>query len=232
MQLTMRDVEEMFGVTEATLTRWIKHQGLPAQWVGGHFRFNRVEVLDWAVDKRIKVETPALDQRIDFPPRGSLADALEAGGVYYKIPGDDREAALGAVVARLPLPPDFDRGQLVRLFLARETLGSTAVGDGIAIPHVRYPIVMDVPHALVTLCFLMRPIAYQAPDGKPVRVLFTVISPTVAAHVQLLARLSSALHDADWRRSVMETKPRDVILRETRRIEKTQPGGGSSPRAA
>lgn len=149
----------------------------------------------------------------------SFADALEAGGVHYKVPGEDREAALGAVVARLPLPEDFERETLLRLFLAREALGSTAVGDGMAIPHVRHPIVLNVPRSLVTLCFLKRPIAYQAPDGKPVRALFSVISPTVTAHMQLLARLSRALHDPGFRKSIVGTKPRDVIVREARRVE-------------
>jgi PTS system nitrogen regulatory IIA component len=233
MQLTMRDVGEMFKVSEGTVTRWIRQRGLPAQRVAGQFRFNRVEVLDWAVDHRIKMETSSVDHRVDCPPWVGLADALEAGGIHYNVPGEDREAALGAVVARLSLPEDFDRQLLLRLFLAREALGSTAVGDGIAIPHVRRPIVLNVPRSLVTLCFLKRPVAYQAPDGKPVRILFSVISPTVAAHVQILARLSRALYDDGFRKSVVGIKPNEVILREARRVEKAERSSeGSSPRAA
>ncbi len=222
MQLTMRDVGEMFKVSEGTVTRWIRQQGLPAQRVAGQFRFNRVEVLDWAVDHQIKMETSAADQPADCPPTVGLTDALEAGGIHYNVPGDDRDAALGAVVARLSLPEDFDRQALLRLLQAREALGSTAVGDGIAIPHVRYPIVLHVRGSLVTLCFLRRPIPYQALDGKPVRMLFTVISPTVAAHVQVLARLSHALHDPGFRASIVGMKPRQVILREARRIEQSE----------
>jgi PTS system nitrogen regulatory IIA component len=221
MQLTMREVVAMFKVSEGTVTRWIRQQGLPAQRVAGQFRFNRVEVLDWAVENRIPMETSSVEQPVDAAPCVNLAAALEAGGIHYKVAGADREAVLGAVVARLSLPEDFDRQLLLRLFLARETLGSTAVGDGIAIPHVRYPIVLHVPRPLVTLCFLKRPIAYRAPDGKPVRVLFAVISPTVAAHIQLLARLSHALHNPGFRASVVEAKPREVILREARRVELT-----------
>jgi PTS system nitrogen regulatory IIA component len=233
MQLTMRDVGEMFKVSEGTVTRWIRQQGMPAQRVAGQFRFNRVEVLDWAVDNRIKMETSSVDPRIDCPPWVGLADALEAGGVHYRVPGEDREAALGAVVARLPLPEDFERETLLRLFLAREALGSTAVGDGIAIPHVRHPIVLNVPRSLVTLCFLTGPITYQAPDGKPVRILFSVISPTMTAHVQLLARLSRALQDRGFRKSVVGTKPREVIVREARRLEQSeQAPPGTRQRAA
>jgi nitrogen PTS system EIIA component len=229
MQLTVRNVSELFKVSEATVSRWIKKRGLPAQRVAGRYRFNRVEVFDWAIAHQIKVENSPEEHRVDSPPSVSLADALEAGGVHYQVAGDVQEAALRAVVSRLPLPEDFDRELLLRLFVAREALGSTALGDGIAIPHVRHPIVLQVPRPLVTLCFLKRPIAYQAPDGKPVRILFSVISPTVAAHVQLLACLSRALHEPGFRKSVATTKPPEVILQEARRVEKTE---GTSPRAA
>jgi PTS system nitrogen regulatory IIA component len=232
MQLTMRDVGAMFKVSEGTVTRWIRHEGLPAQRLGGQFRFNRVEVLDWAVNHQIEVEVSPADSPAGQALPG-LAEALEAGGIHYKVPGEDREAALAAVVARLPLPEDFDRQSLLRLFLAREALGSTAVGDGIAIPHVRHPIVLHVSRCLATLCFLKRPVAYQAPDGKPVRVLFCLVSPTVADHVQILARLSHALHDPGFRASVVRTRPREVILREARRVEQAgQEPKGTRPRAA
>ncbi len=233
MQLTVREVCEMLKESEVTVTRWVRRQGLPAQRVAGQFRFNRVEVLDWAIAHQVRVEINPEDRRADCRPRVSLAAALEAGGVHYKVPGDDREAALRAVVSLLPLPEDFDRELLLRLFLAREALGSTAVGDGVAIPHARPPIVLHVPRSLVTLCFLKRPIAYKAPDGKPVRVLFSVISPTVSAHVQLLARLSRALYDPGFRDSVARARARTIILREARRVEKAeQSAEAASPRAA
>jgi PTS system nitrogen regulatory IIA component len=233
MQLTMRELSEMFEVPEGTVRRWIRQRGLPAQRVAGQFRFNRVEVLDWAVENRIQLGTSPVEQPVETLPCVDLAEALEAGGVYYKVPGEDREEALAAVIARLPLPEDFDRQLLLRLFLAREALGSTAVGDGIAIPHVRHPIVLHLPRPLVTLCFLKRPVAYHSPDGKPVRVFFSVVSPTVAAHVQLLARLSHALHDPGFRAGVVAAKPREVILREARRIGLTgQAPEGPRPRAA
>jgi len=222
MRLTLRDVGEMFKESESVVKRWIRQEGLPAQRLAGQFRFNRVEVLDWAIEKRIKVEARSVDHQVDSPSWVSFADALEAGGVHYKVPGNDREAAFGEVVARLPLPNDFDREMLLQLFLARESLGSTAVGNGIAIPHVRHPIVLNVPRALATLCFLKRPVAFDAPDKLPVRILFFVISPTVAAHVQLLARLSRALHNSNFTRSVVGMKPREAIVREARRVEQSE----------
>lgn len=233
MQWKVKDVSKMLNVSESTVTRWIKRRGLPAQRLAGQYRFNGVEVFDWAITHQIKVESSPVDHGVDSQPWVNLSDALEAGGVHYKIPGNDEETALQGVVSRLPVPENIDRELLFRLFLAREALGSTAVGDGIAIPHVRHPIVLQVPRSLVTLCFLKGSIAYQTPDGKPVRILFSVISPTVTDHVRILARLSRALHDPGFRKSVVGTKPRAMIVREARRVEQVeQSAETTSPRAA
>jgi PTS system nitrogen regulatory IIA component len=233
MQMTVRSVSEMLQVSEASVVRLVKYRGLPAQRIAGHLRFSRVDVLDWAIANRFRVQGQPFDDRTSVSRSASFADALAEGGVHYRVPGDDGASALQAVVERLPLPPGFDREALLRLFVAREARGSTAIGDGIAIPHVRRPIVLRVHDTLATLCFLSRPISYQAPDGKPVRILFSIVSSTVAAHVQILAQLSRALHDPGFRKSVMATQAREMILQHARRVEEAGwNSDGSGPRAA
>jgi PTS system nitrogen regulatory IIA component len=233
MQMTVRSVSEMLQVPEATVVRLVRYRGLPAQRIAGHLRFSRVDVLDWAIANRFTLQGQPFDGRSATSRPCSFANALTDGGVHYRVPGDDAASALQAVVERLPLPPDSDREALLRLFVAREARGSTAIGHGIAIPHVRRPIVLHVHDTLATLCFLSRPISYQAPDGKPVRILFSIVSSTVAAHVRVLAQLSRALNDPGFRKSVMATEAREVILQHARRVEDA--GGnsaGSDPRAA
>jgi PTS system nitrogen regulatory IIA component len=119
----------------------------------------------------------------------------------------------------LALPEGVDRELLLRLFLAREASASTAIGDGIAIPHVRNPIVLHVSRPTMTVAFLARPVDFGALDGKPVHVLFSIISPTNRSHLQLLSRLSFALHDSQLREAVMRQAPREIILQEFRRVE-------------
>jgi PTS system nitrogen regulatory IIA component len=72
---------------------------------------------------------------------------------------------------------------------------------------------------MITLCFLEKPIDYGALDGKPVQVLFSLISPTVKSHLQLLARLSFALHDARFKGAVMRQARPEEIFSESRRVE-------------
>jgi PTS system nitrogen regulatory IIA component len=220
MQLTVREVSEYLEVSEATITRWIKQRGLPAQYVGGQYRFHRAELLEWATAHHVKVSVRLFDTVVTEPEAvPSLAEALEAGGIIYQLPDTNKERALRALVGVLPLPDGMDRELLLRLFLAREAAASTAVGDGIAFPHVRNPLVLQVTRPLITLCFLEKPVDFGALDGKPVHVLFSLISPTTRCHLQLLARLSFALHDVRFKETVLLQKPREEILQEARRVE-------------
>jgi PTS system nitrogen regulatory IIA component len=224
MQLTVTDVSRVLDVTESTVTRWIKQRGLPAQYVAGQYRFHRAELLEWATAQKIKVSLELfnqLDEDEDVVP--TLCEALATGGIFHNLPDTSKERALRGLVQILPLPAGVDRELLLRLFLAREAAASTAVGDGIALPHVRNPIVLHVARPLITLAFLEKPIDFGALDGKPVQILFSLISPTTQSHLQLLSRLSFVLHDARFRATLLRLAPKEEILSELRRVEAELP---------
>jgi PTS system nitrogen regulatory IIA component len=128
-----------------------------------------------------------------------------------------------AVVAHMPLPEDVDREFLLDVLLAREALGSTGIGDGIAIPHVRNPVVLNGAPSLITLCFLATPIELHAIDGKPVNTIFAIVSPTIKGHLQLLAKLSRALLDEGFRAVITRRGKPEEILAEARRVEQAFP---------
>jgi PTS system nitrogen regulatory IIA component len=222
MQLTLRDVASFLSVSEATVARWIKQRGLPGQYIAGRYRFNRAELLEWATANQVRVSLEMFDQADpEEEPAVSLAEALEAGGVFYHLQDTTKERALKALVEVLPLPEKTDRELLLRLLLAREAAASTGVGDGIALPHVRNPIVLPVSAPMVTLAFLEKPVEFGALDGKPVNILFSLICPTVRSHLQMLSRLSYALHDVKFKTAVRHQAPREVILAEAQRVETT-----------
>jgi PTS system nitrogen regulatory IIA component len=220
MHLTVREVSTFLSASEATVLRWIKQRGLPAQYVGGQYRFHRAELLEWATAQKIKVSLELFD-RLDEEdePVPRLSEGLKAGGIHYGLRDTNKDQALRALVGVLPLPEGTDREMLLRLFLAREASASTGVGDGIAIPHVRNPIVLHVSRPAVTLAYLENPIDFGALDRKPVHVLFSLISPTVRCHLQLLARLGLALHDAQFKEVVLRQGTPEEIMRHAARVE-------------
>jgi len=218
MQLTVRDVAGLLNVSEKTVYRWIKAQEIPAYRINEQYRFHRAELLEWATARRIGVSADIYREEGEGP-LPSLAEAVLAGGIAYRLVATDVKSALRAVVEAMRLPEAVDREQLLQVLLAREALASTAIGDGVAIPHVRNPIVLHVARPAITLCFLERPVDFGALDGKPVHCLFTMVSPTVRAHLTLLSRLAFAMRDAGFQDAIRRQALRDEILTELRRVE-------------
>ena len=220
MKLTVRDAARLLNVSEKSVYRWVKQGAIPAYQINEQYRFNRAELLEWATSRKIQVSPEIFveDQSMESPAP-TLGDALRDGGVYYRIGGTDKAQALHSIVEVMRLPEEVDRDFLYQVLLAREALGSTGIGNGIAIPHVRNPIVLHVAKPMVTLCFLETPIDFGSLDKQPVNILFTLISPTVRAHLQLLSRLAYALRDSAFMAAIQGQASRDDILRPLRQIE-------------
>lgn len=218
MELTVKDIVRLFNVSERTVYRWIQSANLPAYKVNEQYRFNRVEMLEWATAQKIPV-SPEIFSEPDTGELPTLSRAIEAGGVYYRVSGKDKESVLRSIVAQIRLPEEVDIDFFLQVLLARESLGSTAIGNGIAIPHPRSPIVLHVSRPIISLSFLETPIDFDAPDGVPVNIIFTLVSPTIRAHLHLLSRLSYALKDESWRKILAQPGIREEILDRLKQIE-------------
>jgi PTS system nitrogen regulatory IIA component len=220
MKLLVKDAARLLDVSEKTIYRWIKQGSIPAYRLNEQYRFNRAELLEWATSRRIAV-CPEIfrEEESEAASLPHFAEALRAGGIHYRIAGDDKSSALHHVVEAMRLPPEVDREFLHEVLLAREALGSTAIGEGIAIPHVRNPVILHLERPMITLCFLDRPVDFGALDRRPVNVLFTVISPTVRAHLHLLSRLSFALRDRAFKEAIVGQAARDEIMAAAVRCE-------------
>jgi nitrogen PTS system EIIA component len=213
VNLTLPDLVRLFDVTENTVRKWIDDDNLPCEVVDDRYRFNRAELLEWATIRKLDV-SPSIFKTVNGKAlcESSLLAALERGGIDYGVKAPHKRALLRGIVESLPLPDGFDRDVLWQLFLARESLGSTALEGGIAVPHPRRPIVLNVEQSLVRLCFLTEPLDFQALDGKPVDTLFAMVATTVHVHLRLLARLASVLKDQGVRRVLSERASPKIIF--------------------
>ncbi len=221
MQLGLKDAAGIFSVTEKTICRWIKEDDLPSYQVNDQYGFNRAELLEWATGHKINISAQLIDEPDEddaLPLR--LDEALRLGGIFHHVDGEEKSSILQSIVNIIDLPREVDRALLCQLLLARESLGSTAIGDGIAIPHVRHPIVLHTLQPSITLCFLEHPIDFGADDGKKVDILFVLVSPTVRAHHHLLSKLATAIKDIQFRDFLTRKSSREEILSEAGRVEK------------
>jgi PTS system nitrogen regulatory IIA component len=220
MQLTIREAASYLRVDEATVRRWILRRGLPAHRMNERLHLNAIELWEWATENGIPVSRSLLEQAQRQPEQvPPLSQLLSAGGIHHDVGGRDKASVLREIVERLPLPPDIDREFLATTLEAREAMGSTGIGDGIAIPHVRNPILLHVTAPFVTLCLLRDAVNFDAVDGKPVHALFTVVSANVPAHLRILGQLGFVLHDETLRRLLVRRSPAVDIQDQVRAVE-------------
>jgi PTS system nitrogen regulatory IIA component len=223
MHLTVADVAALLRTPSKQIYRWIDEGELGCNWFHDQPRFNRTELLEWATARHMPIAVEQfLDDEGDDPNIPTLEASLGTGGIHYHIGGADRPSVLRAVVNVMQLP-EVEKETLAQVLLAREATGSTGIGDGIAIPHVRQPIVMGGSAASISLCFLERPVDFCAIDNAPIHTLFLMISATVRGHLQTLAKLGSALSDPGFKKAVLRRAPAEEILREARRVESGLP---------
>lgn len=220
MNLSVKDAAGLLRVSEKTIYRWIKQEIVPAYRVNEQYRFNRAELVEWATSRRISVAPEILHEpEASAQPLPTLAEALGAGGIFYRLGGGSRSAVLAEVVQHLRLPEEVDRDYLLKVLIARERLASTAVGGGVALPHPRNPVLLHVTRPTVTLCFLENPVDFRALDGLPVRVLFTPITPTVRSHLHLLSILGFVLRDERFKKVLSAEGGREEIMSALRAVE-------------
>jgi len=220
MQLSVKATAAILDVSEKELYRLIKQGSVPVHKINEQYRFNRAELLEWAISQGMKISL-GIHEGNESVPVGlpTFTNAITAGGIEHQVGGEDKASVLRSIVGIMKLPEDVDRELLYEVLFARETLGSTGIGDGIAIPHVRNPVVLQIAQPLVSLCFLKQPIDFSAVDGKPVNILFTLISPSVRTHLYLLSRLGFILRNPEVKVLLRQQAPRESLLAAFARAE-------------
>ncbi|HMQ21896.1 MAG TPA: PTS sugar transporter subunit IIA [Planctomycetota bacterium] len=199
-RLSLQAAAHLLQVSERTMQRWVQKFGMPHEVTAdGALVFSRRAILDWADSHsmRLAAEVPSSEDHDRALP--TLIAAVRRGGIHRDVGGNSVESALEHAANVMQLPNAIERDFFHQVLLAREDLGSTGIGEGFAVPHVRAPLVLHVEEAYVGIVFLEQPIDWQAVDHKPVDTLFVLASPGIRSHLHLLRRIAIACSDASLR---------------------------------
>lgn len=142
----------------------------------------------------------------------NLIDLVARGGVFYNLSGATPAEVLEDAIAAIPVPVGVDRGLLLTAVLEREGLMPTSVGDGIAIPHPRSPVIADPAKQFVSVCFLRQPIDWGALDGKPVGTAILLFSASPKLHLRTLSRVNYLCRQASFRRLLQARASREELV--------------------
>ncbi len=140
-----------------------------------------------------------------------ILDILDKRLIVPQLTSQTKEGVLRELVHLLAqMEKQVDENRMMEILLERESLGSTGIGDGVAIPHGKSK---DVKRLLASFGRSLPGMDFQSMDGKPTHLFFLLVAPENSAgiHLKALARISRLMKDLAFRRRLMEAKSTDEI---------------------
>ncbi len=123
-----------------------------------------------------------------------LKDIIEPGAVLANLKPNSKKQLLQELASVAAPLADVDEQAVFETLLQRERLGSTGVGNGVAIPHGKLP---SMKRIIGVFAHIAKPISFDAMDDQPVDVVFTLLAPegSGADHLKALSRIARLLRD-------------------------------------
>jgi nitrogen PTS system EIIA component len=211
MDLKIKDICDLFNVSESVVHQWIDDKKIPCYKVKNQYFFNKSEINEWILWNKLSVSDKILDLKLTAKPV-IIADLINKGGIHYNINGSNIIEILKKAISTIPIPADISKEEIESTLIERESMMTTAVGNGIAFPHPRNPVITDVDNEQISVCLLKKPVDFQAIDGKPVHTLFIIISSNSKRHLEILAKLSFLCQQTNFVNLLEDKAKNEVIL--------------------
>ena len=125
----------------------------------------------------------------------NICPLIENGGVFDN-----------AVSKIVPLPIGLERSTFRNELVEREKILSTAVGNGIAIPHPRKPLIKNDEDQRIIVCYPKKPLSMGEPDERKVCAMFILLTKSNQVHLQTLSAIAKLIHNKSFR-DLLETRP-------------------------
>jgi nitrogen PTS system EIIA component len=203
--LTIEEVARYLRVSERTVYDWAQKGEIPSGKIGTVWRFKKSEIERW-VNERLSSNRPASVFSVV-----QIQNILSPDRILFLNFSKKRDALVALAENLAGAPQIKSRQELVAEILRREELMSTAIGRGIAIPHVRLSSVTDL---VVSVGVSQSDIIdFQSLDDVPVRLLFMIAAAynQHAYYLQTLSFFSSKLKNNELRASLVSAKtPQEV----------------------
>lgn len=133
-----------------------------------------------------------------------LSEILGESSVIPDLKARDKKAVLEELAQTIvDQEPDLDKSALVRVLLDRERLGSTGIGDGVAIPHGKFD---GLSQPMVSFGRSRKGLDFESMDGQPAFLFFLLVAPenSTSIHLKALARIAKILKSSSFRKALME----------------------------
>ncbi len=216
--MSLEELARHIGMDARTLRKWAERGKLPGQMVGGEWRFNRAQMLDWlqrtlhTLDE-LHIRNLERAMRRDSEDR-IIGAFLALEGIELHLAAKSRASVLRELVRlaeRTQLV--YDPQEIAAALEEREALGPTALPRGLAFPHPRRPLPYATAEPLICLARVPGGVPFNAPDGRLTDLFVLVCANDERQHLGILARLAMMFStDLADRLRAVETAPEALRL--------------------
>ncbi len=219
--LTTQELAAYMKLNEKTILKMAQNREIPGVKVGSQWRFHMEAIDRYFQREMVQLPESALNSDLTGrEPELPLSRLFDESIIELDLTARNREEVLRelsrmACTAGLTTDPEKLYAELCN----RESLLSTAAGNGIAIPHPRTPdsSLFRSPNILLARSF--EGVDFDAPDNQRVRLFFMTCAPSIGVHLKLLAKLSELLHTPDAVASFMDLPTGREIIQFLLKIE-------------
>ena len=149
-----------------------------------------------------------------------LAVLIHRGGIFFDVEGNTPEEIYSKISSMIKLPEGLTSEQICNALCAREQVLSTAVGNGIALPHARSSIIKNSDDQQICIVYLKYPIDMQAPDEREVYVMFVLLTHNSQVHLKVLTELAGLFRNLRFRKALESHAGEAEILSLIRELDK------------
>jgi len=140
-----------------------------------------------------------------------LSEILAIDNIIPELKAKDKKSVLGEladVISRYDA--NIDKGMLLKVLIEREHLGSTGIGDGVAIPHGK---LSSVKQPIVSFGRSKKGLDFDSMDGQPAFLFFLLLAPenSSGVHLQVLTKIARILKSSTFRKALMRVDSREEI---------------------
>ena len=142
-----------------------------------------------------------------------LSEIIKIDNIIPELKARDKKGVLGELAEIISKhDPSIDKGMLVKVLVEREHLGSTGIGDGVAIPHGK---LNSVGRPIVSFGRSKGGLDFDSMDGQPAHLFFLLLAPenSSGVHLQVLTRIAKMLKNSAFRKELMRAKNREELYR-------------------
>ena len=142
-----------------------------------------------------------------------ISDMLDEDHILVDLKARDKKTVLEELAGVITShDPSLEKGSLVKVLMEREKLGSTGIGDGVAIPHGKFP---GVEQPIISFGRSRKGLDFDSMDGTPAFLFFLLVAPenSASVHLKALARIAKILKNSSFRKTLIEASTKEEIYR-------------------